>query len=148
MNEFNSMFIWDGRLNRKKYLLLHAILIPMTMLTFYVFYLSNMHVKSALATGVCFIYFCLIFWMLTVAQIKRLHDRNKSAKWILLLHGSVFFFLILRVITYAFKHSNRSYSYLLIITIIPLLGIAWFMIETFFVKGSPGDNRFGQNPLN
>lgn len=147
MKEIGHIFLWDGRLNRKKYFLLHLILVPMTALTLYVLYLSTIHVNSALATGICFLYFCLILWALVATQIKRLHDRNKSGNWILLFYGSVFFFLLMRVITYVFKHSNRRYDYLLLITIIPLLGMTWFGIETFLIKGSVGNNKYGRDLL-
>lgn len=48
--------------------------------------------------------------------VKRLHDREKSPKWIFL-------------------------------TLLPILGAVWLLIELGFFKGTAGDNRYGSDPL-
>jgi uncharacterized membrane protein YhaH (DUF805 family) len=57
-----------------------------------------------------------VYWLLFVLFVKRLHDRGKSAWWLLLLA-------------------------------LPLLGPMWLLVELLFLPGTPGENRFGGDPL-
>ena len=41
---------------------------------------------------------------------------------------------------------NKSAWWILII-LIPIVGPLWALIELGFLKGAPGRNRFGENPL-
>lgn len=51
-----------------------------------------------------------------IVQVKRWHDRNKSAWWVL-------------------------------INLIPYIGFFWTFIECGFIKGTKGENRYGEDPL-
>ena len=56
-------------------------------------------------------------WIYFAAVIKRLHDRDKSAKW-------------------------------LILSVIPIIGWIWFIVELGCLRGTEGPNRFGLAPNN
>ena len=61
-------------------------------------------------------YVASIFFGGAVA-VKRLHDRNKRARWLLL-------------------------------QVIPIVGTLWLVFEMGFLKGSAGENDWGDDPLN
>jgi uncharacterized membrane protein YhaH (DUF805 family) len=76
--------------------------------------------SSALATllpgrGLLVVYLPF-YWAFLALAVKRLHDRGKSGKWLLL-------------------------------ALVPLLGAVWLAIELFFLPGTPGENRYGADPL-
>jgi uncharacterized membrane protein YhaH (DUF805 family) len=54
----------------------------------------------------------IVVWPSVAVQIKRWHDRNKSAWWVF-------------------------------ISLVPIIGGIWAIIETVFLKGTQGKNRFG-----
>jgi len=51
------------------------------------------------------------------------------------------------VITIKRLHDRDRSGWFTLITAIPLLGAIWLLIETGFLPGTPGPNRFGPNPL-
>lgn len=58
-------------------------------------------------------------WPLLALYAKRLHDRDKSALWLLTL----------------------------LIPVVNLGFMIWIIVETWFLKGTDGTNRFGNDPL-
>ena len=44
-------------------------------------------------------------------------------------------------------HDRDRSGWLMLITLIPILGFIWFLVEVGFLKGTDGDNRFGSDPL-
>jgi uncharacterized membrane protein YhaH (DUF805 family) len=82
----------------------------------------------------------LILWVYLATSIKRLHDRDKSGWWMV-----PFFAMpgVLNVLAERFEHSYAAWP----------LGLAtfalylWGFIELYCLKGSPGTNRFGPDPL-
>ena len=146
-DEIDCIFFWDGRLNRKKYVLINIIIFLITALVSYIAYLSCEMSNFVIYFLICFIYYCLIYWIVTAAQIKRLHDRNKSAAWILVYYTSLLVLLVLAIVIYKFRKDGKFYYHLLGLTSIPILGLLWFFIETFFIRGTHGDNKYGVDPL-
>jgi uncharacterized membrane protein YhaH (DUF805 family) len=63
-----------------------------------------------------FLYFIMLIFPTVAIYSKRLHDRDKSAWYIL-------------------------------VALIPVVGPIGLFIETGFLKGTVGDNRFGADPL-
>jgi uncharacterized membrane protein YhaH (DUF805 family) len=83
----------------------------------------------------------LILWIFLATSIKRLHDRDKSAWWL------IPFFVFP-------GYYDKVAEWLPEIFILQaLLGLGtfvlcvWGMIELYFLKGTPGTNRFGADPL-
>jgi len=44
-------------------------------------------------------------------------------------------------------HDLNKSGWWMLIVLIPIVGPIWVLIENGFLKGSPGRNRFGENPL-
>jgi uncharacterized membrane protein YhaH (DUF805 family) len=147
MNVAQLFFSFAGRINRAKYWL--GILI-------FVFIGLLMGTVARVAEGV------LAFELLSIVVhislfiaglglgAKRLHDRDKSAWWLLLIYilpgvlfviGSLMFFQSLGTDSAAGAIGGLgSVALALVLTI-------WAIVELGFLRGSAGANRFGPNPL-
>lgn len=68
----------------------------------------------------------VLLWPTIMIDIKRLHDRNRSGKWLLLQ--------LLTMIP------------LSICQIVGLIGTLWIIIECAFLQGTAGDNMYGADP--
>jgi uncharacterized membrane protein YhaH (DUF805 family) len=83
----------------------------------------------------------LILWIFFATSIKRLHDRDKSAWWI------IPFFLL----PGQYDHVANWLPDVFVLQILLALGAfvlcIWGMIELYFLKGTAGTNRFGADPL-
>ena len=145
--ETNCIFFWDGRLTRLKYLMINIAVVFVGLFITLLAYLSSMLSNFVMYTAICCVYYCLLFWILTAAQIKRLHDRNRSGYWIFLLYFCDFSILGLIVLFFILKRGQRSYHHVLGIMTIPILGVVWFIVETFLIRGVYGDNNYGPDPL-
>ncbi len=83
----------------------------------------------------------LILWIFFATSIKRLHDRNKSAWWMI-----PFF-----VFPGGYDRVAEWLPDLVVLQVLLGLGTSvlcvWGMIELYFLKGTTGSNRFGADPL-
>src|SRR5205085_1455124 len=78
------LFAFSGRLNRRPYWLTSiAILLLIVMLVAVVFTLMDMGTGLYVLLGVLYI---PLLWIAFALGAKRLHDRDKSAWWLLLLY--------------------------------------------------------------
>ena len=44
-------------------------------------------------------------------------------------------------------HDRDKSAWWLLINLIPIVGIIWPIVENGFLEGTPGPNRYGDNPL-
>lgn len=44
-------------------------------------------------------------------------------------------------------HDRDKSGWWILIQLIPLVGAIWYIVETGFLPGTPGTNRFGPDPL-
>lgn len=78
-------------------------------------------------------------WPTYALLAKRMHDRNRSAWWALLL-------LAPELVGYLGAFVDLSQMILLPSKIIGGLAAIWFFVEFGFLEGTSGDNRFGHSP--
>jgi uncharacterized membrane protein YhaH (DUF805 family) len=83
----------------------------------------------------------LFLWVYFATAIKRLHDRDKSARWAIPLVAIPTFYN-----HFARWLPDDSYLTLFISLVAFAFGI-WAFVELYFLKGSRKTNRFGANPL-
>lgn len=81
----------------------------------------------------------LIAWPTYALLAKRMHDRNRSAWWALLL-------LAPELVGYLGALVDLPQMILMPGKIFGGLVALWFFIEFGFLEGTPGDNRFGPSP--
>jgi len=73
-------------------------------------------------------------------HVRRFHDRNRSGWWLIVLLGT-------DTGIYLVEKLERTYPDAFIFIGLALLTVnLWFLIELFFRRGTPGINRFGDDP--
>ncbi|HWX61459.1 DUF805 domain-containing protein [Bradyrhizobium sp.] len=82
----------------------------------------------------------LFLWIYLATSIKRLHDRNKSAWWM------IPFFVIPGLFDQFDDRLPNSYPVLALSLAAATLWL-WGLVEMGFLKGTTGPNRYGADPL-
>jgi uncharacterized membrane protein YhaH (DUF805 family) len=83
----------------------------------------------------------LFVWVYLATSVKRLHDRDKSAWWM------IPFFVIPGLFNqFSDRLPDDSYA-IMGLGLIAFVLCTWGFIELLFLKGSRKTNRFGANPL-
>ena len=161
------LFSFTGRLNRARYwlagivlMVVSLVLLPIDILSWVLIATSPLSVAALIAVegrsvmpiasaGVLFVWFVyllvsfadlLVLFAGFAVAIKRLHDRNKSAWWLLL-----FALVTLILQTIAYYTGAVEVRLILVLVCIPI-GI-WFFVELGFLRGTAGPNRYGPDPL-
>jgi uncharacterized membrane protein YhaH (DUF805 family) len=83
----------------------------------------------------------LILWIFFATSVKRLHDRNKSAGWM------IPFFLLPTYYDKVAEWLPDVFVLQLLLGLGAFVLCLWGMIELYFLRGSRGTNRFGADPL-
>ena len=92
-------------------------------------------------------------WIALAVTTKRLHDRNKSAWWLLVFVGLPF---VLGIARFALVIGGMHHGAPFVMMNNPaatLLGGAsaiiqlWAFVELYILRGTEGDNRYGPDPL-
>jgi len=165
----NHLFSFQGRINRAKIWLYILIVIGAEILYFALFWLligaSGMGlltglaspgaavaggVSGILAIALSCVFFVAVIWTGFAVAVKRLHDRNKSGWWVLL-----FYFVppLLDVAAFATAPTGADGEpgeLTALGGVLALAGVAiviWAFVELYCLRGTVGDNRFGQDPL-
>jgi uncharacterized membrane protein YhaH (DUF805 family) len=133
---------FKGRANRQRYwvtaFLLTALFIIGMMLT-----LGMSDIAPAL--GVAFIPVFVLFGLAVLANgARRLHDRNKSAWWLILFVGVPSFFSLVAELGALGGGPAEAANF------IGALGLPfsiWGFVELGCLKGSKGPNKYGDDPL-
>ena len=136
MDFWSLLFSFTGRVNRAPYWLatigLIAAVLVVVMIAF------TVAGRSAIAIIVAGVAFLLLIWVTLALITKRLHDRNKSAWWLLL-------FYILPGILPALGLGNDSANVILGLV---STGISiWAFVEIGCLRGTAGPNSYGADPL-
>lgn len=139
------LFSFSGRLNRKPYWLttLAVILIFLVIIV-----LGFAFGGAALMTGdmsalgiallVLLIAYIPLLWIGLAIGAKRLHDRNKSAWWLVL------FWLVPAILQGA---GDRTEGLGLVLMLAGFAISIWGLVEMGFLRGTVGPNRYGPDPL-
>lgn len=132
------LFGFRGRINRAKYWLTFLIYFIALFALFFLFQLIFSFPTDLLGTILIFAIPVIPIVISSIAvAIKRLHDRNKSGWWLL-----VFYFLP-GVIDKVGAHTAVELAFRLVSVAISI----WALVELGFLRGTPGTNRYGPDPL-
>jgi uncharacterized membrane protein YhaH (DUF805 family) len=85
-----------------------------------------------------------VLWISLATTVKRLHDRDRSAWWILVF---VFAPSMLEGMSRASSRVDASGSGAMLLSLAGTAISIWAIIELGFLRGTVGDNRFGPDPL-
>lgn len=83
----------------------------------------------------------LLIWPWLAGAIKRLHDRNRSAWW----YAGAYMPAIAAVV--ALRASNDALVIVLFAALFLSVYGTWLFVETGFLRGTTGPNRYGPDPL-
>ena len=142
MSMTQLLFSFKGRLNRKPYWMtaIATMLIIIVLLLFALILIREHRFEFAgLTLAILVILYIPLIWIGLAIGAKRLHDRDKSAWWLLVFYAAPGIlstagnrledvgFIILHVISFAIS--------------------VWAFVELGCLRGTPGPNRYGPDPL-
>ena len=131
------LFSFQGRINRAKYWL--ASLIPLALVGA-VICLPMARLPKAATVFLAVSLGIIVLAMALALGVKRLHDRDKSAWWLLIFY----------VLPIAFDFANATVHRgepSLLLTIMGAGLSIWALVELGFIRGTNGSNEFGPDPL-
>jgi uncharacterized membrane protein YhaH (DUF805 family) len=135
------LFSFEGRISRQPYWLVSIAMIVLTMVVLVVV-LGTLLVDGVAAVAgapwLLIIYGPLIWIGLAVAT-KRLHDRNKSGWWL------VPFYALPVVLDGVGSALDAILG--IVLSLASLAISIWALVELGFLRGTPGPNRYGPDPL-
>jgi len=136
------LFSFQGRLNRKPYWMtaIATMLIIIVLLLFALILIREHRFEFAGLTLVLLVILYIpLIWIGLAIGAKRLHDRDKSAWWLLVFYAAPGFLS---------TAGNRMEDVGFIILHIISFGISvWAFVELGCLRGTPGPNRYGPDPL-
>lgn len=135
-------FDFKGRFNRGKFWFITIA----NCIIFVAFILIAMAAKSDALMMLAFLIALPLFISSLAVSVKRLHDRDKSAWWLLLFYLLP---IVFGVIKDAFAMLPGSASFTLAVVFAVLSGALslWAVVELGCLRGTTGANRYGPNPL-
>jgi uncharacterized membrane protein YhaH (DUF805 family) len=136
------LFSFRGRLNRKPYWLTNlALLVIVALIVVLVAVLGG----ASAATdpfGLALLPFIVavvpLAWIGLAVSAKRLHDRGKSAWWLLL------FWVLPSVLE---RVGERIEGFGIIFELASIALTIWALVEMGFLRGIAGPNQYGPDPL-
>ncbi|HOT84095.1 MAG: DUF805 domain-containing protein [Rhodospirillales bacterium] len=129
---------FQGRLNRKPYWLGTIALLSLVVIgVFGVMFLTGGGGGVA-AIGVIYL---LLLWPTLAMGVKRLHDRNKSAWWL------VVFYVVPTLLNVLVEGGDGEGVGAMIFGLASLAISIWALVELGFLRGTVGANRYGPDPL-
>jgi uncharacterized membrane protein YhaH (DUF805 family) len=136
------LFSFQGRLNRKPYWMT-AIAITVLVIVLILLALGMVGEREfgaaiAVVALIVILYIPLI-WIGLAVGAKRLHDRDKSAWWLLLFYGAP------SVLSGAADRMDDIGGGVL--HLVSFAITVWAIVELGFLRGTPGPNSYGPDPL-
>ena len=133
MQQFLPFFSFAGRMNRQRYwvtsILVNLAFLALGLTAATIPTLGLVLMIPGGLVGV---------WVGLAAAARRLHDRNKSAWWLLIMYGPVLLFSAMGAAMTATGSAISGIGSLFSI---------WIFVELGCLKGTTGPNRFGDDPL-
>jgi uncharacterized membrane protein YhaH (DUF805 family) len=135
-------FSFRGRINRAKYWTITVVNLAVLFVLFFIGYATH-SIAAFTAAGIAFI---PVFVSGFAIAVRRLHDRNKSAWWLLL-------FFVLPAVLHAVRDELLRFpevmAYFLAFACAVLRAIIslWALVELGFLRGTRGPNHYGPDPV-
>jgi uncharacterized membrane protein YhaH (DUF805 family) len=165
MGIFHLFFGFSGRINRGKYWLTLVIWLLIWIVAIVAILVSGLaifdrNLKDGSLPGpedvdafwrmvrdygllsLVILVFVIVSWVSALAVgVKRLHDRDRSAWWILLFYFGP-------TVLGAAQNSAENGTFASILLGLGVFAVSiWALVELGFLRGTSGPNRFGPNPL-
>lgn len=128
------LFTFEGRINRAKYWIAAIVYTSMMIAVAGFGFFSGFSMLFLVLTAIIFI--AMIVSGIAIG-IKRLHDRDKSAWWLLV------FYLVPPLL----DGVGRTTGVSLFFGALSLAVSIWMIVELGFLRGTSGPNQYGPDPL-
>ena len=135
------LFSFQGRLNRKPYWLTAiaiTVLVVVLMLIALGFAVEHEFGTAIAVVALIVILYIPLLWIGLAIGAKRLHDRDKSAWWLLLFYAAP------SILSGA---ANRMDDMGIVLHLASFAITVWAIVELGFLRGTPGLNSYGPDPL-
>ena len=136
------LFSFRGRLNRKRYwmtvIVTMAVIILLLLLAL-VMMREQRFEFAALTVVILLLLYIPLIWIGLAIGAKRLHDRDKSAWWLLV-------FYVLPGILSSLGNQMDDLGFL-ILHVVSFAITVWAFIELGCLRGTLGPNQYGPDPL-
>ena len=142
MSMTQLLFSFQGRLNRKPYwMTIIAITVIVLVVLLIALAMAREHrfEFAGVTMAVLVILYIPLVWIGLAIGAKRLHDRDKSAWWL------VVFYAIPAILSAAADQTEDST--LVILHLISFAITVWAFVELGCLRGTIGPNRYGPDPL-
>jgi uncharacterized membrane protein YhaH (DUF805 family) len=136
------LFSFQGRLNRKSYWMTAiaiTVLIIVLMLIALGFAVEREFGTAIAVAALIIILYIPLLWIGLAIGAKRLHDREKSAWWLLLFYAAP------SVLSGAANRMDDIGGGVLHLASFAIA--VWAIVELGFLRGTPGPNSYGPDPL-
>jgi uncharacterized membrane protein YhaH (DUF805 family) len=135
---FDDAFRFSGRANRAPFWCLTpicalAVLAP----AFVAAQIGMANIVVAVILGVGGI---VVYWIMFAVTVRRLHDRDRTGHW-------AWLFFLGPTSLGGLAQGGVPYEPLVVFGLCVIAIWLWLFIECGFLRGSPGPNRFGPNPI-
>jgi uncharacterized membrane protein YhaH (DUF805 family) len=142
MSMTQLLFSFQGRLNRKPYwMTIIAITVIVLVVLLIALAMAREHrfEFAGVTMAVLVILYIPLVWIGLAIGAKRLHDRDKSAWWL------VVFYAIPTILSAAADQTEDLT--LVILHLISFAITVWAFVELGCLRGTIGPNRYGPDPL-
>ena len=139
MEAYRPYFSFKGRTNRKPYWLTALALFGVYFVAFFLGVVIP--IVGPLLAGILVIG---SIWVGAANLVRRLHDRSKSAWWLVPMYLPVLVFSLLAVGAQGAGNAEAAAG----LNILTLPFSIWAFVELGCLRGTLGPNRFGPDPLN
>jgi uncharacterized membrane protein YhaH (DUF805 family) len=134
--DWQDLFLtFDGRINRAKYWLGIGVSFGLLLVGFFF-----LNLIPYLGTLIALVAFSAAAAVCIPIGIKRLHDRDKNGRWLMLFY----------IAPAALDGISRISTTFLPASLFALIALAisvWSLVELGFLAGTEGTNQYGANPL-
>jgi uncharacterized membrane protein YhaH (DUF805 family) len=147
MNFGQLLFSFQGRINRAKYWLAVLIYVIVGLVMATISYIADQATPAQLLSLIVNIGVAVSS---IAVGIKRLHDRDKSGWWLLLFYLVPSLLMGIGAVAFYYGIGDESAGGIIggsIAYILGLVFLIWAFIELGCLRGTPGPNRFGPDPL-
>jgi uncharacterized membrane protein YhaH (DUF805 family) len=137
MDRILPYFAFRGRTNRQRYwltvLAIYGLTLAGMMVGYMVPFIGLVVAPLVMLAGM---------WAGLAVAARRLHDRNKSAWWLLVMYAPM---ILLTAMSRIASASSPEAGFGFALFSLPF--VIWVLVELGLLKGTAGPNRFGPDPL-
>lgn len=142
MNRLLAYLSFQGRANRARYWLTNLLLFGVVVACLVVATITMTLLPPA--SWIATLLMLVIFIAALANGARRLHDRNKSAWWLLVFVGIPALLGGLRALIEASGGGEGPAG---LVALVSLPFSIWALVELGILKGAAGPNRYGEDPL-